>query len=490
MARPRPQPDPQRWPHACARCHQHYPVAAIWPEGRICRYCYMAAKRQRGTCSCGHQGVLPGLVEGQPVCRQCSGIRLNVDCRRCGAEGELYRAGRCLRCELDHETHRLLADPETGRLSPQMKILASALKSMERPGSGLNWIRQSHVQAFFEQARSCDHLTHEALNELPDTRTREYVRGLLVEHGALPTEDIYRRRFEEWLNAALPRAATESDRSHITRFVRWQLLRPRAGSGPLTQASFLRCKQTVTVTISFLNWLHDQGSTLDTLTQLQLDEWQATGPSTREIASRFIAWAVKTGLTDPELRITPHRRGTAARLSPSEQQVAIDTLVLGDELPVRERVVAILVLVFGQPMERVVALTWDDLTITKDAVTLQLGTGEALKIPSPLDNCFRALRAHAKVTLTATHREDRWLFPGRQPGQHLSAGYLSSRLRSQMALRAARLGSLQEMSRMAPPALLAELLGYSPFTIEAHATTGSSHWSGYIEALRDTGDHV
>ena len=66
MARPRKPEDPQRWPIACARCNGHYELVATWPDGSICGYCYQAAKRTTGICACGHQGVLPGLIDGRP----------------------------------------------------------------------------------------------------------------------------------------------------------------------------------------------------------------------------------------------------------------------------------------------------------------------------------------------------------------------------------------------------------------------------------------
>ncbi|MDQ0634339.1 hypothetical protein QFZ40_002248 [Arthrobacter pascens] len=54
-------------------------TVARWPVGGVCGYCYQQAKRTRGICACGHEGVLPGLIDNQPACRRCSGIRINID---------------------------------------------------------------------------------------------------------------------------------------------------------------------------------------------------------------------------------------------------------------------------------------------------------------------------------------------------------------------------------------------------------------------------
>lgn len=101
MARPRKPEDPQRWPIGCARCNGHHELVANWPDGSICGYCYQAAKRTMGICACGHEGVLPGIIDDLPACRRCSGVKLNVDCIGCGAEAELYSGGRCQRCVLE-----------------------------------------------------------------------------------------------------------------------------------------------------------------------------------------------------------------------------------------------------------------------------------------------------------------------------------------------------------------------------------------------------
>jgi len=60
--------------------------------------------------------------------------------------------------------------------------------------------------------------------------------------------------------------------------------------------TFLRSKQSFTVAIEFLNWLHDHGLTLEELRQEHLDAWLADGPTTRRFVDRFIPWAIKRRL--------------------------------------------------------------------------------------------------------------------------------------------------------------------------------------------------
>ncbi|MFF1385609.1 hypothetical protein ACFVWT_18810 [Arthrobacter sp. NPDC058288] len=173
MSRPRKAEDPIRWPVPCARCGQHHQTVARWPDGGVCGYCYQQAKRTRGTCACGHEGVLPGMVDDQPACRRCSGVRLNIDCESCGAEDELHSRGRCWTCVLGNVVDDLLTDPVTGSMANELVPLAAALKSMKRANSGMTWIRQKHVTAFLRNLAVAPTITHETFDQLPDSRTRE-----------------------------------------------------------------------------------------------------------------------------------------------------------------------------------------------------------------------------------------------------------------------------------------------------------------------------
>lgn len=484
MSRPRRASDPVRWPQACCRCGEHQPIGAHWPDGPVCGYCYQAAKRATGVCACGHEGVLPGRIDSRPACRRCSGVHLNVDCRQCGAEAELHSGQRCWRCVLTATVDRLLTDPATGATAGGLAPVAAALKAMERPNSGLTWINQPHVTDFLTALAATPSITHEHLDGLPASRTRDYVRGLLVEHGALPRRDERLVRFCAWSEHALLRLPEGEHREIVRRFVRWHLIQRMNGRESVGEGTFLRSKQTTTVAIDFLLWLTAQGTTLDELTQSHLDRWQAGGPSTREIASRFLGWAITAKLVDPNLRMTPHRRGTSAKLPAAEQDRALHALAAQakHDLPARDRLAAILVLVFGQQIEDVVRMTWDQVDLVADPIALVIG-GCPIELHAPLDEPLRQLHA-APASRTAAHATARWMFPGSSPGEHLTAAHLRGRIKKLVATRAARLGTLHELTKLSPVPILAETLGYSPATIERHATASAATYAQYVAARR------
>jgi integrase len=310
---------------------------------------------------------------------------------------------------------------------------------MKRANSGLTWIQQPHVTAFLQQLAAEPVITHARLDEIPASRTREYVRGLLVEHNALPRRDEFSARFSDWADQALDRITSPSHRDITRRYIRWHHQRHMNQMDEVTQGTFVRAKQAVTVAIELQNWLTENGTELAQLNQAHLDRWQAEGPTTRGIASRFLDWAIKTNLIDPSLKPQPHRRGTSPRLDAAIQSELVANLSHTTGMNPRDRAAAILILVFGQQVSHVVQLTWDNVTVTEELVTITLGTFEITLTP-PLDEPWRDLAATPTHHQTAAHPNSNWVFRGGLPGQHIQSSTLTQRLSTAFSSRAARLG--------------------------------------------------
>jgi hypothetical protein len=54
------------------------------------------------------------------------------------------------------------------------------------------------------------------------------------------------------------------------------------------------------------------------------------------------------------------------------------------------------------------------------------------------------------------------VFRGYSPGCGVDRGHLRGRLKDVFSTRAARLGTLHELTKLAPAAIIAEAIGYSP----------------------------
>lgn len=292
-------------------------------------------------------------------------------------------------------------------------------------------------------------------------------------------------RFQSWAVTAQQRITTDEHRKLVARFIRWSLGKRLHSMNLVTDSAFLRAKQTVTVTIEFCNWLTaEHGITVEQLTQAHLDLWQATGPSTREHVLRFIRWAIKAKLIPADLEVAPHRRGTAPRMPIDQQNAVIEKVAHQQTLHPRDRLAAILIIVFAQRAEDVAALTWKQITISADAVTIDLA-GIPIELPPPLDAPVRALAASNYNNQTAAHPKSPWVFRGYRPGMHVTPTHLRGRLRPVLAALEARLGTLNELTQTTPIGILAETLGYSPQTLEAHARASASTYARYVATRLD-----
>jgi len=301
----------------------------------------------------------------------------------------------------------------------------------------------------------------------------------------LPSRDERLARFQAWVRIAQQRITNEEHRKVIARFIRWGLEKRLRSMNPVTDSAFLHAKQTVTVTIEFCNWLaaeHD--TTVEQLTQAHIDLWQSTGPTTREHILPFIRWAIKAKLVASDLEVTPHRRGTAPRMSTEQQNAVIEQVVHQQTLHPRDRLAAILIIIFAQRAEDVASLTWGQITITADEVAIDLA-GLPIDLPPPLDESVRALAASNYNGQTAAHPNSPWVFRGHRPGMHITPTTLRNHLRPVLAALEARLGTLNELTQTTPIAILAETLGYSAQTLEAHARASASTYGRYVATRLD-----
>jgi hypothetical protein len=77
------------------------------------------------------------------------------------------------------------------------------------------------------------------------------------------------------------------------------------------------------------------------------------------------------------------------------------------------------------------------------------------------------------------------MFRGYSPGRHIHGSSLRSRLKTVISTRAARRGSLHELTKLRPVPIIADALGYDPSTIERHAIGLASTNAEYIAAARE-----
>ena len=156
-----------------------------------------------------------------------------------------------------------------------------------------------------------------------------------------------------------------------------------------------------------------------------------------------------------------------------------------------ERVIGLLILLYAQPLPRIVRLTIDDITTSPDdsndeeaGMFIRLGNPPA-PVPAPFDQVIRDYLAARPNLTTATNPGSRWLFPGRRAGQPLHPTSIRLRLqRLGIPNLNSRSRALREMLLQAPPSVVAAMIGYTPARAEAIAAQAGGTWKHYA-----AGDH-
>ncbi|MEV6183304.1 hypothetical protein [Streptomyces sp. NPDC052015] len=375
---------------------------------------------------------LPGLdTAGTPICRDCAGITRDFFCDRCGFEGLLLGGRLCERCTLADTLGGLL-DDGTGRVAPSLQPLITSLLGMDRPKSRLIWLRNPNVVRLLRGlATGSIPLTHEGLHQEAPWRTVTHLRDLLMDGSVLPRVDRQLLLYQRWLTERL---ATIEDPEHhrlVRHFATWhqmRRLRATAEKGPLGRSQTHQAKQETTQAGAFLTWLAGRGRTIEHCWQADLDAWHTEKLATRRPAQTFLRWCMKTGrmprLTLPPQVITQDQ----APLHQHRRLTMLRRVLNDDSLPLRSRIVAALVLVYAQPVSRIVRLTIDDITDDGVTVTVRLGDPPS-PLPEPIADLMRAYILSRQHLPYANSRSSHWLFPGRQPGQPMNPVSLQVHLR-------------------------------------------------------------
>jgi len=293
-------------------------IRARWPEGDICGPCFTTAARTYGLCSfCGAQRLVAGQTPtGEALCRDCAGITTNLDCDNCGREAERLRGGHCARCVVTADLEQILAPHHPPDM--RLKRLIVELAAVPRPESIITWMRQPATAALLTLIGTRElQLSHDAFDAMPPSKAVEHLREMLVAHRMMPDRgDRYLARFEQWLDQRLQTLHdTPTVATPIEQFARWHHLRRlRENDDPTRNMdNATRCaKQEITEAGRFLTWLLDEhATTIDNVTQGQLDAYLSEGTTTRTTIRNFIQWRARAGIA-PRFKV-PYR---VARTTP------------------------------------------------------------------------------------------------------------------------------------------------------------------------------
>ncbi|MFD9575388.1 hypothetical protein ACFWBI_36915 [Streptomyces sp. NPDC059982] len=481
----------ERW-HVrnCARCGRRAAKSAEWSDGPICRTCYDRAMRVRGSCpNCRTDRLLPGLdPAGNPICRDCAAITRDFFCDRCGFEGLLLGGRLCERCTLADTLARLL-DDGTGHVALPLQPLVTTLLKMDRPKSRLIWLRNPNVVRLLRGlATGTIPLTHDELHQETPWRSVAHLRDLLMDSCVLPPVDRQLMLYERWLTERLAGIEDPEHCRRLRHFVTWHQmrhLRRKAEKGPLGRSQTSQAKQEITQAGAFLAWLADRGRTIEHCQQADLDAWHTEKLATRRPAQTFLRWCMKTNRM-PRLTLPTQVINQDQAPLHQHRRLAILRRTLNDDsLPLRARVAAALVLLYAQPVSRIVRLTVDDVIDEGASVTIRLGDPPS-PLPEPVADLMRAYIQSRQHLPYASSRSSQWLFPGRQPGQPMNPVSLQVHLREiGVPPQRGRTSAIRQLVLQAPAPVIAKALGYHYKTATRLVTEAGGAWSRYAP-----GDHT
>jgi hypothetical protein len=446
-------------------------------------WCHACQKRRARCAGCGNIRPVRGGTTASPLCGTCiAPASLRHACPGCG-ERTQHRSPRCARCSLRQRLDELLRC-DAGTIHPRLQALHDNLAGNDRPDTVLDWLNKNTAAAILaELAAGQRPLTHAALDELPDSKTIRHLRSVLVATGALPPRDEHMIRLEHWITATIAGRDDPGERQLLHRYATWHALRRlrrRAGSQHVTHGQAVTIQRYLRAAITLLDWLTARGLGLGTARQDDLDTWLTSDYAThhRE-AGNFVRWARRQKLTSLDFAAT-RWDGPSGIIDTEARWHHARRLLHDDTLKPEDRVAGLLILLYAQGPAAISRLTLDHVHAGEQHVQLRLGR-EPVILPEPLGALLLQLtasrRGHAAL---GDQGNSRWLFPGGQPGQPISAYRLAERLR-QLGLRPgpARSTALFGLAAELPAALLARLLGIHISVAVAWQRASSGDWTAY-----------
>lgn len=436
----------QRTKEVCSRCRRLCLVHIRTEAGEpICSVC----GRKREPCArCGKTLQVSARLDGiGPLCSACLEREpaYFADCAQCGTHGRMHHHGLCSDCACPGVL-RCLFSKEDGHLAAAAEVVEALLKC-DAPAV-LGWAERTRLRKPLSAGiRDLgDTLDHAALDNLPPSKSVEWLRSVLVEARLLTIQNrqdgIVAHTFMEW--------------HHLRR------LRDQASKRPLKRGNGSAAHQEIVAISTFLSDLHARGLSVATCRQHHVDDW-LVGNVTLPQIHQFLAWAVRCGhAQDIQAPQPKDRRTRKTFVGDDERWRLIQYLIEDPDLEARDRVAGLLVLLYGQQTSRLVTLKVTDVSVAEEgSMTLRLGA-VALNVPAPVDRFLAELVKQRRGYAAVTASSNLWLFPGGRPGLNMSESRMGVRLRRiGISPLIARNTALIDLAGELPAAVIAKLLGFS-----------------------------
>jgi hypothetical protein len=384
-------------------------------------------------------------------------------------------------------TDELLSD-RSSTVPSELAAARDAIVTTSTPRTALNWLRKGAGATILGAlARGDIALTHEALDAHPDRRPVDYLRAMLIAHGALPPRDEPLARLERAVTDLLAQIPTGEDRRTLTAYATWRVLhraRRRSRTRPTPTTVTRHATLRLRAAIALLEWLRANDIRIDQLRQADIDQWLLTGPlPLRGEIADFLGWTATRRLTPPLIVARAAHRAGAATSEDNYWRLA-HRLLHDPDVATVDRVAGSFLLLYGQQLARIAAMTRDQVHDRGDTLSIRFGTAD-VEITEPLAGFVRDhLDAPRRHTSLAAPLDSTWLFPGHLPGRPITPARLGQRL-AQLGIDAqtGRRAAMLQLATTVPAAVLADLLGIHTTTAADWAHAAGGDWSHYAAEL-------
>ena len=155
-------------------------------------------------------------------------------------------------------------------------------------------------------------------------------------------------------------------------------MRAKAAAGPLRPTARKYAELQFIHAEKFLTWAAGNGRRLPGLTQADLDTWHTTHPiSQRQSARGFLTWAMDHRHL-PRCQLPPLRFPTGEAITQHRRLALLRHYLTDTHTPPRPRAAACLMLLYAQPLGRILRLTTSDLSYD-DGVRCPEPSGQSIQ---------------------------------------------------------------------------------------------------------------
>ncbi len=468
----------RRPPEPCVVCGNVRVVSRRLDDGSaMCSTCNVVVE----PCSdCGRRKKVVGrLPSGEALCRTCYAKHpaARDTCVECGAVERLHHHGLCSRCACRTRLSDLLR--HDGAIQPHILPVFEALLAADPVGI-LDWLNRHPSRELLRAiAAAPAPVTHDYLDGLGHHQGVANFREGLVATGVLPPRDERMIALQKTISAQISRVRDPESARIVRSFATWhhlRRLRTQPADRHITVQQVTGVRRDVRAAVDLLVWLHAREVRLADCSHTDIDDWLSTGTRGRHSARTFLLWCTDHGHSPKGIEIPVMPAASGPEQIPDDERWATVQLLLHDNtIDTADRVAGLLVLLFGQPLSRIVRITIDEVSESGDSITL----GDTpLLMPPPIDALVKQVREQRRGrALIGRHIDSPWLFPGWHTGKPLGAAQLMARLKAHgIRARPARNAALMDLANQLPTTVLSRLLDLS--------TRTAAKWSAEAGHLR------